>query len=136
MLCHKNDVKDNLIRGVLYELDPATIKPNGDFDWVYADKVDKEAKSGIGWEPKDVSLKTWVTDYSKKLRKSKNSFFLTIWPDHCLIGTVGHSMQTDIQRALMEWNRHKNHCNKTIKYITKGMNCLTEVKSTVLLRSN
>lgn len=84
-----------------------------------------------GWRPKDISLKNWAIEYSKKLAKGVNNFKLTIWPDHCLIGTEGHAINELIQKALSEWSRHPRNLNKTIKYITKGMNCLTEMYSAI-----
>lgn len=81
------------------------------------------------WFPKDLSLKNHCKAYAEKLKKAKNNFDLIIWPDHCLIGTVGHAVQDDIQLALREWS--ETNYTKTVKYIHKGMNCLTEMYSAI-----
>lgn len=89
--------------------------------------LDKDSK----WYPKDISLKEWVVDYSRKLQEGDNHFRLTIWPNHCLIGTLGHAINPKIQEALAEWSRHPGHIGRTIKYVCKGMNCLTEMYSAI-----
>lgn len=33
----------------------------------------------------------------------KKKFNLTIWPDHCLIGTEGHAVNKKIAQALAKW---------------------------------
>ena len=96
-------------------------------DALYIIDSEKGPNMEKGWTPKDVSLKNWSIDYSKKLEKGANQFKLCIWPDHCLIGTLGHTIEPNIQAALSEWNLHPNNLSKKIKYITKGMNCLTEM---------
>ena len=70
-----------------------------------------------------------MTTYAKKLDDGRNDFRLTIWPDHCLIGSKGYAIYHVIQGALQEWN--KKHPEKSIKYVTKGMNCLTEMYSAI-----
>jgi nicotinamidase/pyrazinamidase len=103
-----------------------------DTDCLYKyDPKTNEVDLKEGWRPKDISLKNWAIDYSKKLTNGVNNFKLTIWPDHCLIGTSGHAIQDDIQKALSQWSRHQKNLNKTIKYICKGMNCLTEMYSAI-----
>jgi len=62
-----------------------------------------------------------VLEYTYRLekveRKDGDKFSLTIWPDHCLIGSEGHAIQEDIQKAVREWDI--NHFNKVVKYIYK-----------------
>eukprot|EP01036_Dinobryon_divergens_P022312 gene22312-30556_t len=89
----------------------------------HQDLVDKK------WFPKDLSLTNHCLSYAKKLKAAKNNFDLTIWPDHCLIGTVGHAVQDDIHAALRVWS--EKNFTKTVKYIHKGMNCLTEMYSAI-----
>lgn len=68
------------------------------------------------WFPKDSSLQTYCLAYTRKL-EAKKVFQLTIWPDHCLIGSAGHAIQKDIQQAVKEWDVH--HFTKSVKYIHK-----------------
>jgi len=90
-------------------------------------------KDGKRWFPRDASLENYVLEYTYKLekveRKDSDKFSLTIWPDHCLIGSEGHAIQEDIQKAVREWDI--SHFNKVVKYIYKGMNCLTEMYSAI-----
>lgn len=58
----------------------------------------------------------------RALEKSAR-FDLTIWPDHCLVGTTGHAVTPVIATALAKWESKKN---KAVHYIMKGMNALTE----------
>ena len=49
-----------------------------------------------------------------------------IWPEHCIIGSSGHNIKTNIQTAMMDW------CRKTggsIEWVNKGQNLFTEMYS-------
>lgn len=82
------------------------------------------------WFPRDCSLKDYVRDYTRKLENSgSGQFKLIVWPDHCLIGSAGHCIQEDIQRAVRDWDIH--HYTKSVKHVHKGMNCLTEMYSAI-----
>ncbi|KAJ1431463.1 hypothetical protein B484DRAFT_448360 [Ochromonadaceae sp. CCMP2298] len=96
------------------------------------------------WFPKDTSLQEYVLKYTRRLErvggagaikgeggddKDDKRFKLTIWPDHCLIGSGGHAIQDDIQKAVREWD--VAHPKKYVKHIHKGMNCLTEMYSAI-----
>lgn len=48
---------------------------------------------------------------------------LTIWPDHCLVGTTGHNLYYPIQQALQEWERQTD---KQAQMVLKGFNNQTE----------
>lgn len=52
-----------------------------------------------------------------------------IWPDHCLIGSYGHTVEPQIQQAVRAWDVH--HFKKNVHHIHKGMNCLTEMYSAI-----
>lgn len=67
----------------------------------------------------------WAESYTKNLEK-KNNYKLTIWPEHCIVGSSGHSVVDDLNDALQEWAR-KNQ--KSVQYIEKGQNCKTELYS-------
>lgn len=92
------------------------------FQMITADEIER----GV-WYPIDPSLKDHCKYYSKQL-EAKKRFQLTIWPEHCLIGTPGHAVIESIHRSLMEWVAIKF---RTINYLMKGMNCLTEMYSAI-----
>lgn len=87
-----------------------------------------DVKKGV-WYPRDCSLQEHCTHYTEALENSENQFKLTIWPDHCLIGSGGHAIQPEIQKAVRDWDvaNYKKH----VKHIHKGMNCLTEMYSAI-----
>ena len=84
----------------------------------------------------DVKAGTWVPfhphynqrmlDYTKALEDNKR-YALVIWPPHCLIGSWGHNVQSDIYSALLEWETDYAQ----VDYVTKGSNMWTEHYSAV-----
>lgn len=46
-----------------------------------------------------------------------------IWPEHCIIGTWGHGFQSEISKAINQWERSNS---KWFNVITKGSNPFTE----------
>jgi len=48
---------------------------------------------------------------------------IRIWPPHCIVGTYGHQIQTNVQNAIANW---ENQHHKSCKFIFKGMNPLCE----------
>lgn len=79
------------------------------------------------WEPADPSYDKWALYYSLELEK-KGRFKLTIWPDHCIIGTAGHSVYPPLNEALQKWATRRA---KSITYVLKGQNLRTEMYSAV-----
>lgn len=66
-------------------------------------------------------------DYVKSL-KAGGRYVLVIWPEHCLIGTVGHAVYPVLNTALAGW-QDRNF--GMIDYVTKGSNPFTEHYSVV-----
>ena len=62
------------------------------------------------------SLQGYCLKYTRRL-EAGGKFKLTIWPDHCLIGSDGHAIQKDIQEAVREWDIF--HYTKMVKHIHK-----------------
>jgi nicotinamidase/pyrazinamidase len=62
-------------------------------------------------------VQDYCIKYCDDLERTKNKFQLTIWPDHCLIGSNGHAIQPDIQKAIREWDI--SHYTKMVKHIHK-----------------
>ena len=71
---------------------------------------------------KQLNMKQWCIEYTKRLA-SNGKFQLMIWPEHCLVGTEGHNLVTEIGEALMEWSRKTGG---SVEWVNKGQNLLTE----------
>lgn len=76
----------------------------------------------------DVKNGTWsavkpqhAIDYLQALQ-DQGEYVHVIWPEHCLIGTVGHAIDDNINQALQAWSRG----GKSIQYVTKGTHPDTE----------
>jgi nicotinamidase-related amidase len=65
--------------------------------------------------------------YVKQLYQA-NRYALVIWPEHCLIGTWGHNVQSDVMAALNNWARNRM---EVVDFVTKGSNPFTEHYSAV-----
>lgn len=68
----------------------------------------------------------WGVEYVRKLEGS--DYKLCIWPEHCLIGSWGHSVWPNLFDALLEWE--KKYFG-VVNYLTKGSNMHTEHYSVV-----
>ena len=77
------------------------------------------------WVPVDSSQREHAKFYTKALEE-KGRFVVCIWPEHCLIGTPGHAVVPVLNDALQSWVTSNM---KTVQYIHKGTNCLTEMYS-------
>lgn len=77
------------------------------------------------WLPRNRSLIPHVLDYIGKLEAS-GKFKLCIWPEHCIVGSYGHCVVPPVFEAANEWSFQHN---KSIEYVRKGENNLTEMYS-------
>ena len=81
------------------------------------------------WFPSNPSHQQWGLEYVKSLSKhnggagDEGKFQLTIWPEHCLIGSNGHAVYEPLLMALHEWEVVHN---SSINFIIKGNNAFTE----------
>jgi len=73
----------------------------------------------------DALSKEWVEKYTASL-EFKGHFKLQIWPEHCIIGSKGHSIVPKINEALQRWALQSA---RPINYILKGQNLRTEMYS-------
>jgi nicotinamidase-related amidase len=67
-----------------------------------------------------------VTEFMIKCAKHRESEGvpgLEIWSPHCLIGSTGQSVQSDLYNSLLKWERTYK---ATINYVVKGTNVFTE----------
>lgn len=81
----------------------------------------KDIESGI-WNPRNPQFRARALDYTRSLAAT-GKYVLCIWPAHCLIGTWGHNIHSDVNIALQEWSRKEF---AMVDYVTKGSNPWTE----------
>jgi nicotinamidase/pyrazinamidase len=74
------------------------------------------------WKATREEFHDWALFYVKELDKQKK-FTLTIWPDHCLVGTRGHSVVDCLSKVLHEWEETNN---TAVSFLMKGTNALSE----------
>jgi len=77
------------------------------------------------WTPRQPEMKAWALEYVDKLN-SGGKFQMLIWPDHCLLGTKGHSVHPPLMEALNEWAVRKM---RAINWYFKGQNNRAEMYS-------
>jgi nicotinamidase-related amidase len=76
------------------------------------------------WVPRQPEMKDWAIEYVEKLEATK--FPMIIWPDHCLLGTKGHSVHPPLMEALNQWAIRKK---RSINWYFKGQNNRAEMYS-------
>ena len=86
------------------------------FTTITADEVEKGR-----WKTSNPALQIEGLEYVRKLEKNAR-YSLTIWPPHCLIGSRGHAVHSELFAALLEWE-YEFH---TVNYWNKGNYFLTE----------
>lgn len=74
------------------------------------------------WIPRKSSFRKGTLEYAEQL-ETKGKYMICVWPPHCLIGTWGHNIQTDLNAALQRWSK-KNFT--MVNYVSKGTNPWTE----------
>lgn len=79
------------------------------------------------WRARDPALREWSESYLAELAAA-GKYPLTIWPEHCLIGTWGHNVHKAVAVALSAWAKSQL---KTVDYVLKGDNPLTEHYSAI-----
>jgi nicotinamidase/pyrazinamidase len=72
-----------------------------------------------------LDITKYCIEYTRRLEEM-GRFQLCIWPEHCLIGTVGHTLVDSISRAINEWTELTG---RSVEYILKGQNLYTEMYS-------
>jgi nicotinamidase-related amidase len=76
------------------------------------------------WIPRDAKkdVLEWCLTYTINLEE-KGMRKLTIWPEHCIVGSKGHAVVPVINEALQEW---ATMSNRPVKYVMKCQNWKTE----------
>ncbi|MFZ3047326.1 MAG: cysteine hydrolase family protein [Desulfatirhabdiaceae bacterium] len=80
----------------------------------------KDLRDGV-WMPFDASLNARALDYVEQLERN-GRYQLCIWPEHCLIGTWGHTVADPVCEALLRWEDRP----AVVNWLTKGSNIHTE----------
>ncbi|WP_246433920.1 isochorismatase family protein [Spirochaeta isovalerica] len=63
--------------------------------------TDSDVEAGL-WTTSRPEEKEWGLEYVRTL-KEKGKYTLCIWPPHCLIGSKGNQIQSDVFKAVTEW---------------------------------
>jgi len=74
------------------------------------------------WAPRIPVYRQYAIDYARKLEED-SKYVLMVWPAHCLIGSAGHNIQTNLAEALDRWSTTRV---RNIDFVTKGTSVLTE----------
>jgi len=85
----------------------------------------EDVKSGV-WTTRLPSARTKTIEYLETLA-SNGRYPHTIWPEHCLIGSDGHSIHSLLYQAISSWEDRY----AMTEYVTKGSNPWTEHFSAV-----
>lgn len=80
------------------------------------------------WTARSPAYKDLSERYVKSLAAS-GKYALCIWPEHCIIGSAGHSIHPDLLDSLKLWDRTNFAAFETL---TKGSNPTTEHYSAVM----
>ena len=80
-----------------------------------------DIEAGI-WTTRNPSFRNRALNYAKTL-EAGGLYKICIWPPHCLIGTWGHNVHSDLNDALQRWSDKQF---AMVDYVTKGSNPWTE----------
>lgn len=97
------------------------VDSNGNHPAPYTLITNADVKSGK-WRGNNPEFTKILLDYTEKL-ESTGKLVLCVWPPHCLIGTVGHTVYAPLAAELQDWVNFKG---KNVDYFTKGSNPYTE----------
>lgn len=89
-------------------------------------QITLEAYDAGTWRTTRVEDAEFAREYLDRLEK-QNRFKHTIWPEHCLIGSFGQSVNATLYAALKEWEEAMP--GRTVKYVQKGNDAHTEMYS-------
>ena len=74
------------------------------------------------WTTRRPEQRAYAINYAKQL-EATGKYSVMVWPPHCLIGSWGHNVQSDLAASLNRWATARS---MNIGYVTKGTNVLTE----------
>lgn len=73
----------------------------------------------------NLDLVKYCIEYTKKLEEG-GRFNLTVWPEHCIIGTEGNDIVKELKDVLDKW---EDVTGNKVEIVAKGQNNLTEMYS-------
>ncbi|MEX0918001.1 MAG: hypothetical protein WDZ93_02505 [Candidatus Paceibacterota bacterium] len=74
------------------------------------------------WSTRIPALRDYALKYARDL-EATGRYQIMAWSPHCLIGTWGHNIETELAGALERWSVRRV---RNVDYVTKGTNMLTE----------
>ena len=80
-----------------------------------------DVKNGV-WRAFNPRWQVRAAAYSEALAKNAR-YPLVIWPEHCIIGSWGHSIVPVVQKALQAWETANFN---RVNFVAKGSNLFTE----------
>jgi nicotinamidase-related amidase len=80
-----------------------------------------DIENGI-WTTRNPAFRKRTLEYAKQL-EATGKYQICVWPPHCLIGTWGHNVQTELNGVLQQWSEREF---AMVDYVTKGSNPWTE----------
>ena len=75
-----------------------------------------------------IDIQKYCVEYTRRLEE-KQKFQLCIWPEHCLMGSIGHTMVEPVLDAIHTWTEQTG---RNVEYIYKGQNLYTEMYSALI----
>ena len=86
----------------------------------------EDLESGT-WKAFHTEMQDIAESYLRKLRDNQRYYPLTVWPEHCRLGTRGWDVNPDLMQALDLWEDSFARAD----YILKGTNPFTEMYSAI-----
>ena len=77
------------------------------------------------FEPRESQGSECVLSYLETL-EAKARYTHRIWPAHCVVGTWGHNVHADVQRATQQWEARAVVDVRKVTRLLKGLNPWTE----------
>jgi len=77
------------------------------------------------YSPANPEHAEWALHYATQL-EAQGKFTIIIWPEHCLVGSPGHTLYAPLAEALHAWSSKRT---RTVTWVLKGQNNLTEMYS-------
>lgn len=79
------------------------------------------------FRPRDASRTYQVTAYLHALERG-GRYQLMVWPVHCVLGTWGHNIHSEVADEVARW---EEHAQRPVFRVLKGMNPMTEQYSAI-----
>ena len=76
----------------------------------------------------NIDIQRYCIEYTRRLEE-KQKFQLCIWPEHCLMGSVGHTLVEKVLVAIHTWSEQTG---RNVEYVFKGQNLYTEMYSALV----